>query len=90
MPVGDLLSLAHAQSRSEAAASRIRVKQARASARSLICVALPVFARAATMSFDLPETDMVYVSGLPSGTTEDDLAQYFGSIGVIKLDKKTK
>ncbi len=42
------------------------------------------------MSFDLPTTDMVYVTGLPAGVTEDDIAGYFGSIGVIKLDKKTK
>jgi hypothetical protein len=41
-------------------------------------------ALADTMSFDLPSTDMVYVSGLPPGTSEDDLATYFGSIGVIK------
>jgi RNA-binding protein FUS len=42
------------------------------------------------MSFDLPNTDMVYVSGLPPGASENDLAEYFGSIGKIKLDKKTK
>jgi RNA-binding protein FUS len=43
-----------------------------------------------TMSFDLPSTDTVYVTGLPPSTTESDLAEYFGSIGVIKIDKKTK
>jgi RNA-binding protein FUS len=42
------------------------------------------------MSFALPETDTVYVSGLPPDTTESSLAEYFGSIGIIKLDKKTK
>jgi RNA recognition motif-containing protein len=43
-----------------------------------------------TMSFDLPDTDTVYVSGLPKSITEADLAEFFGSIGIIKLDKKTK
>lgn len=32
---------------------------------------------------------MIYVSGLPDGTTESDLSEYFGSIGRLKLDKKT-
>ena len=41
-----------------------------------------------TMSFDVPDTDMVYISGLPPGITEDDVAQHFGSIGLIKQDKK--
>jgi hypothetical protein len=36
------------------------------------------------MSFDLPSTDMVYITGLPEGTTEEAVAGYFGSIGVIK------
>jgi hypothetical protein len=43
-----------------------------------------------TLSFDLPDTDQIYVSGLPSGAGERDLEEYFGSIGVIKTDKKTK
>ena len=43
-----------------------------------------------TMSFALPSTDMVYITGLPPDTTEASLAQYFGSIGIIKIDKKTK
>eukprot|EP00199_Chlamydomonas_sp_CCMP681_P005079 CAMPEP_0119106298 /NCGR_PEP_ID=MMETSP1180-20130426/4031_1 /TAXON_ID=3052 ORGANISM="Chlamydomonas cf sp, Strain CCMP681" /NCGR_SAMPLE_ID=MMETSP1180 /ASSEMBLY_ACC=CAM_ASM_000741 /LENGTH=116 /DNA_ID=CAMNT_0007091605 /DNA_START=71 /DNA_END=417 /DNA_ORIENTATION=+ len=43
-----------------------------------------------TMSFDLPSTDMVYVSGLPAGVTEKEIEEYFGSIGVIKQDKKLK
>jgi hypothetical protein len=43
-----------------------------------------------TMSFDLPETDTVYVSGMPAGVSEGDIAEFFGSIGIIKLDKKTK
>ncbi len=34
------------------------------------------------MSFDLPQTDMVYVQGLPAGITEKDIEEYFGSIGV--------
>ena len=40
------------------------------------------------MSFDLPDTDTVYVSGLPPGTSEDEVAAHFGSIGIIKNDKK--
>jgi hypothetical protein len=43
-----------------------------------------------TLSFDLPDTDQIYVSGLPDGVTERDLEEYFGSIGVIKTDKKTR
>ena len=42
------------------------------------------------MSFDLPDSDTVYITGLPPNTTEETLATYFGSIGVIKLDRKTK
>ena len=30
----------------------------------------------------------MYVSGLPDSTTEEDMAAHFGSIGVIKMDKK--
>ena len=41
-----------------------------------------------TMSFEEPNTDMVYVSGLPSSTTEEDIAAHFGSIGLLKEDKK--
>lgn len=41
-----------------------------------------------TMSFDVPDTDMVYVSGLPDGTTEEQIAEHFGSIGLLKQDKK--
>ena len=43
-----------------------------------------------TMSWQVPETDTVYVDGLPQGITERDVEEYFGSIGVIKLDKKTR
>lgn len=39
---------------------------------------------AATMSFDLPDTDTVYVSGLPSSITERDVEEFFGSIGTIQ------
>lgn len=42
------------------------------------------------MSFDLPDSDTVYITGLPPDTTEESLAEYFGSIGVIKIDKKTR
>jgi hypothetical protein len=41
-----------------------------------------------TMSFDVPDTDMVYVEGLPLDITEAEIAQHFGSIGVLKQDKK--
>ncbi|EIE25454.1 hypothetical protein COCSUDRAFT_61671 [Coccomyxa subellipsoidea C-169] len=41
-----------------------------------------------TMSFDVPDTDMVYVSGLAEGTTEEMIATHFGSIGLLKQDKK--
>lgn len=43
-----------------------------------------------SFKFDVPDTDMVYVSGLPAGVTEADIETYFGSIGIIKKDKKTK
>lgn len=43
-----------------------------------------------TMSFEVPNTDMVYVSNLPPGVKEADIKEYFGAIGVIKFDKKTK
>ncbi|KAL3147279.1 hypothetical protein ABBQ32_002769 [Trebouxia sp. C0010 RCD-2024] len=43
-----------------------------------------------TMSFEEPDTDCIYISGLPQHVTEDDLAQHFGSIGIIKQDKKLK
>ena len=35
------------------------------------------------------QNDTVFVSGLPENTTEDQLSDFFGSIGIIKLDKKT-
>lgn len=41
-----------------------------------------------TMSFELPDTDMIYVSGLPTDITVNDVAEHFGSIGIIKFDKK--
>lgn len=43
-----------------------------------------------TMSFDMPSTDEVYIQGLPPDTNEAALAEYFGSIGLIKVDKKTR
>lgn len=33
--------------------------------------------------------DTVFVSGLPEGVNEDELSNYFGAIGVIKMDKRT-
>ena len=41
-------------------------------------------------TIQIPETDMIYISGLPDSTTEKELAEYFGSIGKVKMDKKTK
>jgi RNA recognition motif-containing protein len=32
--------------------------------------------------------DQVYVSGLPKDVTEEDLETHFGSIGMLKIDKK--
>eukprot|EP00208_Stichococcus_sp_RCC1054_P001442 CAMPEP_0206142158 /NCGR_PEP_ID=MMETSP1473-20131121/15841_1 /ASSEMBLY_ACC=CAM_ASM_001109 /TAXON_ID=1461547 /ORGANISM="Stichococcus sp, Strain RCC1054" /LENGTH=138 /DNA_ID=CAMNT_0053537043 /DNA_START=244 /DNA_END=657 /DNA_ORIENTATION=- len=43
---------------------------------------------AETLSFDLPDTDMIYVEGLPEGVSIDEVAEHFGSIGVVKFDKK--
>ena len=40
------------------------------------------------MTFELPDTDMVYITGIAPGTTEKELATHFGSIGVVKYDKK--
>lgn len=34
------------------------------------------------------DTDTIFISGMPTDVTEDQLANYFGSIGVIKLDKR--
>ncbi len=38
------------------------------------------------MSFDNvdPDMDEVFVSGLPTDVTEEQLAEYFGQIGIIK------
>jgi RNA-binding protein FUS len=30
----------------------------------------------------------VYIDGLPKGVTEAEIEEYFGSIGIIKMDKK--
>lgn len=43
-----------------------------------------------TMSWQVPETDTVYVDGLPQGISEKDVEEFFGSIGIIKTDKKTR
>ena len=40
------------------------------------------------MSFEVPDTDTIYVSGLPTDSTEDEIAKHFGSIGVLKQDKQ--
>lgn len=36
----------------------------------------------------LCNTDQVYVSGLAGDVTEEELAAHFGSIGMLKEDKK--
>ena len=41
-----------------------------------------------SMSFEMPDTDTIYVSGLPPGISEPEVATHFGSIGVLKQDKK--
>jgi len=41
-----------------------------------------------TLSFTEPATDMVYIAGLPEGITEEDMAAHFGTIGLLKQDKK--
>ena len=33
-----------------------------------------------TLSFDVPDTDTVYISNLPDGTTEAELAKHFGAM----------
>lgn len=43
-----------------------------------------------TMSWQVPDTDTVYVDGLPQGISEKDMEEFFGSIGIIKTDKKTR
>lgn len=39
---------------------------------------------------EMGEQDTVYVSNLAKDVTEEDLAERFGSIGILKLDKKTR
>ena len=43
-----------------------------------------------TMSFEVGDNDvdMIYISGLPTDTNEAEIAAHFGSIGVVKFDKK--
>jgi RNA-binding protein FUS len=36
------------------------------------------------------QVDTIFVSGMNPELTEDEIAQHFGSIGVIKMDKKTQ
>lgn len=38
--------------------------------------------------FEFVMEDTIYVQGFPEDTTEEQLAEYFGQIGVIKFDKK--
>ena len=37
-----------------------------------------------------PETSSCSLQGLPPDTTEADIAEYFGTIGVLKQDKKAR
>lgn len=32
--------------------------------------------------------DTIFISGLPEDTTEEQLAEHFGQIGIVKFDKK--
>ena len=41
-----------------------------------------------TLSFTVPETDMIYVAGLPTGITEEEIAKHFGTIGVLKQARR--
>lgn len=34
--------------------------------------------------------DTVYITNLPQDVTEEKLAEHFGSIGIIKIDKKLR
>lgn len=34
--------------------------------------------------------DTIFISGLPESTTEEQLNEYFGQIGLVKIDKKTR
>lgn len=38
----------------------------------------------------MPETDTVYVDHLPTDVNEEQIAEYFGSIGLLKKDKRTR
>ena len=37
---------------------------------------------------ETPDTDMIYIQGLPLDVSESEIATHFGSIGVVKFDKK--
>ena len=37
---------------------------------------------------ETPDTDMIYIQNLPLDVSEVDIVAHFGSIGVIKFDKK--
>jgi RNA recognition motif-containing protein len=43
-----------------------------------------------TLSFDVPNTDTIYFSGLPTDITDNEVVEYFKQIGTIKLDKKKR
>lgn len=43
-----------------------------------------------TLSFTVPETDMIYVAGLPTGITEEEIAKHFGTIGVLKQARRCR
>nr|XP_027209537.1 RNA-binding protein cabeza-like isoform X2 [Penaeus vannamei] len=36
------------------------------------------------------QEDTIFVSGMPDHATEDDIKDHFGSIGIIKMDRKTQ
>lgn len=40
-----------------------------------------------TSQYDVAQ-DTIFISGLPDDATEDQLAEHFGQIGLIKYDKK--
>merc|ERR1719341_277801 len=37
----------------------------------------------------VPAENQIFIMGLPTDVTEDEVSEFFGSIGIIKMDKKT-
>lgn len=41
-------------------------------------------------NFEMVSEDTIFVTGLPEDTTESQLSEFFGQIGIIKYDKKNE